>query len=400
MFGLRYLCLVSLWCLSPLTWATLHYALQVDVDVQQHALQGTVQLRSSTAVTLDLHTAHLTNLQVAGVAQAATARLSLTLQAEVPLTLSYRYAAQADNRIDAEQITLTGLWYPQPDGLAHYQVSALLPTGFIANAEADQIHRTDGPSGWQFAFEFPYPQAALTLVASPHYVRQTAQYREVLLETYFFPSEASLADAYLSAVQKYLALYEALLGPYPYRRFAVVANPASSGWSMPTYTLLGSRLMRLPFILDSSLGHEILHEWFGNWVYADTRQGNWTEGLTTYLADHHYAALKGEGSAYRRQILSDYAAYVQPAEALAIQEFQSRHHKADSAVGYGKTAMLFHMLRQRLGDAAFFAGLKRLLADKAFQYASWTDLRQAFETAGNTDLQAWFSTADGAGRTG
>jgi hypothetical protein len=54
---------------------------------------------------------------------------------------------------------------------------------------------------------------------------------------------------------------------------------------MPSFTLLGSRVIRLPFILYSSYPHEILHNWWGNSVYVDYARGNWSEGLTSYLAE-------------------------------------------------------------------------------------------------------------------
>jgi len=52
-------------------------------------------------------------------------------------------------------------------------------------------------------------------------------------------------------------------------------------------------VVRLPFITETSLGHEVLHSWFGNSVEVDAGQGNWCEGLTTYLADQAFAADKG-----------------------------------------------------------------------------------------------------------
>ena len=79
---------------------------------------------------------------------------------------------------------------------------------------------------------------------------------------------------------------------------------------MPTFTLLGRNVVKLPFIVRTSLGHEILHQWFGNSVYIDSNKGNWAEGLTTYLADHFYADQSGEGVDYRKQILIDYQSYV------------------------------------------------------------------------------------------
>jgi aminopeptidase N len=98
--------------------------------------------------------------------------------------------------------------------------------------------------------------------------------------------DAPLARKYLAATHRYLALYDELIGPYPYKKFAMVENFRQTGYGMPSFTLLGSRVIRFPFILSSSYPHEILHNWWGNSVYVDYDSGNWSEGLTSYLADH------------------------------------------------------------------------------------------------------------------
>ena len=83
-------------------------------------------------------------------------------------------------------------------------------------------------------------------------------------------------------------MYNELLGDYPFEKFAVVDNFFASGYGMPSYTLLGSQVLRLPFIIYTSLGHEVCHNYWGNSVYVDYGSGNWCEGLTTYCADYLY----------------------------------------------------------------------------------------------------------------
>ena len=68
--------------------------------------------------------------------------------------------------------------------------------------------------------------------------------------------------------KQYIQLYETLFHPFPFKRFAIVENFLPTGISMPTYTLLGQEVVRLPFIVETSLGHEVLHQWFGNQVYG------------------------------------------------------------------------------------------------------------------------------------
>jgi len=160
---------------------------------------------------------------------------------------------------------------------------------------------------------------------------------------------------------------------------------------MPTLAYLGRDVLKLPFIRATSLGHEVLHNWWGNGVYPDWRSGNWSEGLTTFLADYAFQEDKGEEAAREMRIawLRDYAA-LPPAEDFPLKDFTARHHGIASIIGYNKAAMVFLMLRDRIGRAAFERGLKRLWETKRFQTANWRDLAAAFSAASGQDLSAFF----------
>ncbi len=110
-------------------------------------------------------------------------------------------------------------------------------------------------------------------------------------------------------------MYSDWIGEYPFDGFSVVASPLPTGFGMPTLTYLGAQVIRLPFIRDTSLGHEVLHNWWGNSVYPDYARGNWAEGLTTFMADYAYKEWADAASArdMRHGWLRDYAAL--PADA-------------------------------------------------------------------------------------
>ncbi|MGD2082141.1 MAG: M20/M25/M40 family metallo-hydrolase, partial [Chromatiales bacterium] len=136
--------------------------------------------------------------------------------------------------------------------------------------------------------------------------------------------------------------------------------------------------------------HEILHNWWGNGVYVDFASGNWSEGLTSYLADHLLKAQRGQGAEYRRAALQKYADYVGEHKDFPLREFRGRHSSVTEAVGYGKTLMVFHMLRGLLGDEAFIQGLRRFYRDNSFRIASWADLARAFDAVSDEPLDAFF----------
>jgi aminopeptidase N len=161
---------------------------------------------------------------------------------------------------------------------------------------------------------------------------------------------------------------------------------------MPTLTYLGIDVLRMPFIKSTSLGHEVLHNWWGNGVYPDWDYGNWSEGLTTFMADYAYKERESEAAAraMRLEWLRDFAA-VPPAQDTPLRSFTSRTHGVSQVVGYNKAAFMFFMLRDVMGTAAFDAGLRRFWAQRKFERSSWDDLRMAFEQASGRDLHGFFA---------
>jgi aminopeptidase N len=288
--------------------------------------------------------------------------------------------------ISEEGISLTGIWYPLIEGLSIYELTASLPEGFSAVSEADVIT----VRGMEYSFHFPHPLTGINLAAG-RYTELKESFNTTDIYVYFFPEDFHLAKTYLEYTKRYLKLYEDLIGPYPYRRFSVVENILETGYSMPTFTLLGRRVISLPFIVETSLGHEVLHQWFGNFVYGDLEKGNWLEAITTYLADHLYEEQKGRGWEYRKKVLIDYQSYVNPTNETALEDFTRRRDPATRAIGYGKGAMVFHMLRNVLGEDIFYDSLRGFIEEKKFEPASWADLREAFERASGRDLEGFFT---------
>ncbi len=122
----------------------------------------------------------------------------------------------------------------------------------------------------------------------------------------------------------------------------------------------------------------------------DPKEGNWSEGLTTYLADYLYEKQKGRGSDYRHRLLVDYQSYVHKDIAMSLAQFRFRTDRLSKAVGYGKGAMLFHMLKQEIGEDAFNKALKRFVLDYRFKMAGWSELKAVFSDTGEKDLSVFF----------
>ena len=287
-------------------------------------------------------------------------------------------------------------WYPAVDGaLERYSLELDLPAEQRGLVPGRLVEERQAGGRYRARFEFSQPAEGIALMAGPYrieerYVR-TAAGSQLRLRTYFHPEIAQLASGYLDSIAGYLDLYERWIGAYPYSEFSVVSSPTPTGFGMPTLTYLGIDVLRLPFIRATSLGHEVLHNWWGNGVYPDYARGNWSEGLTNFMADYAYRERESReaASAMRLAWLRDFAA-MPPGDDAPLARFTSRTHGASQIVGYNKSAMLFLMLRDLIGEAAFDQGVRGFWSAYRFRSASWDDLRGAFERASGKNLAAFF----------
>lgn len=381
-------------------------ALSVSFNIEEGRMQGVSHIALPEGKELKIHTHNLTitSITLNGLPLTADEKEQV-LNINGPGILEIKYeaifreknhdenlenaGAVTKNVISDKGIYLTGGWYPLIEGRAYHQLRAILPKGYTAISESDEIMMNEIPQGKDYSFNFPHPVHEINFVAG-NYKIVKGTYKGIEIYGYFFPEDISLAKSYIEYTKKYLGMYQDLLGFYPYKRFSVVENLLPTGYSMPTFTLLGQEVVKLPFIVKTSLGHEILHQWFGNYVYVDYEQGNWCEGLTTYLSDHLYKEEEGKGWQYRKKILTDYESYVSPEKEFSLRDFKGRVDFASKAIGYGKGAMLFHMLKNLVGKKTFFEALKILISEKAFQDASWEDIRTIFERTSGKNLETFF----------
>jgi hypothetical protein len=277
-------------------------------------------------------------------------------------------------------------WYPQVMEMGRrIQLTVTAPAGILAVTSGRLEGHTTGGGKTVSRWQITRPIGAVSLCAGPYVLRKKRDGEHMVI-TYFGARRQHLADAYLDAGLRYLAMYSQRFGPYPFDHFAVVENFYPTGYGFPGFTLLGGRVLELPFIIPTSLRHEIAHCWWGNGVGVDPSQGNWCEGLTTYVADYAHRVEQGGDAAlaYRRQLLRNYTSLVNPEEAFPLNRFQARRDRVTKAIGYDKGALVFHMLHQRLGDG-FWRALRDLFRERCFTPASWGDLQRYFQRHGDPD---------------
>ncbi len=402
---------IAWWGPSSPGFASTHTTAVVRLDPAAHALtvEARIEISGGGDRTFSFYATSISKTQVnqrdvvvdTDRHRQATVAVPSSPELQV-LTLSYRsvfgstemfLADSSTAAIDSGRVYLGGDagWMPGDDTLGTFRITVIAPDELIFITEGRRLRETVKDGARTTVFDVAYPSRNPTLVGGD-FVRHQRKSDGVLVETYLYPADTSLADQYLGASERYLQLYNGLLGPYPFESFAVVDNFFASGYGMPGFTVIGQDVLRLPFIVDTSLGHEVAHNWWGNGVYVDADSGNWCEGLTTFYADYRYEAEKSDSAAaqYRREINENFTLDVSEKTDYPLTQFRSRENAVDAAIGYGKCAMVFAMLQRYIGEERFYRVMRTFFRDFRFREASWDDIAEAFTNVSTFDATAFF----------
>ena len=218
---------------------------------------------------------------------------------------------------------------------------------------------------------------------------------------YVSPEYKEHASAIFGKTPKMLSYFSNLLGlEYPWSKYhqVVVQDYVSGAMENTTATIHGDFLHQTKReIIDggneSIIAHELFHHWFGDLVTCES----WSnlplnESFANYSQflwdEFEYGKMEADMNAY--QEMEGYFLSAQQGGYKDLIRFDYKD-KEDMFDGhsYNKGGRVLNMLRDHLGDAAFFDGLKLYLNKHAFKTAEAHDLRIAFEEVSGLDLN-WF----------
>ena len=282
-------------------------------------------------------------------------------------------------------------WLPTIDNvLSSFDLTVKIDTGWNVVSQGERtINKTEN-NKQLIKYQSPEPMDEVYLIAAK-WTEYSLQAGNVLVQAFLRTPDEKLANKYLGVTSGYIDLYNNLIGQYPYTKFALVENFWETGYGMPSFTLLGEKVIRMPWILYSSYPHELLHNYWGNGVFVDYSKGNWCEGITAYMADHLLQEKRGAGASYRRTTLQKFTDYVNDENDFAVNKFLNRNNSAEEAIGYGKVLMINNMLRWEFGDKKFVEAYSKFYNDNKFKKACFSDIQKSFEAVTNSDLTEFFN---------
>ena len=183
-----------------------------------------------------------------------------------------------------------------------------------------------------------------------------------------------------------------ILGNYPYSTLTVAqADMAYAGMEYPNL-LMVQRELYLPgreLELELTIAHEILHQWFYGLVGSDQYNAPWLdEALTGYISLVYFEQV-GNTAAYealKTRYLVERAKLGGQIDG-ALSSYAAEDAYVNAA--YWRGAAMYAALREKIGDEAFFNGLRAYIKDNSYGIATKADVVRAFEEASGLPLADW-----------
>ena len=187
---------------------------------------------------------------------------------------------------------------------------------------------------------------------------------------------------------------------YPWSKYAQITGRdfVSGAMENTTATLHQESAQQKPGDLidenrwEDTIAHELFHHWFGDLVTAES----WSN-LTVNESFANYSQYLWNEHKYGKDIadyglMKEIRGYMMDPSNISKDLVRFNYHSREDmfdGVSYNKGGAILHMLRNYLGDDAFFAGLTDYLKTNEFGTGEAHQLRLSLEKVSGKDLN-WF----------
>lgn len=257
----------------------------------------------------------------------------------------------------------------------------------------------DGTRTDAWRMNLPHPPY-LFMMAVGNFAVVQDKWRDREVNYYVEPKYEPYARLVFGNTPEMLDFYSRIFGvDYPWAKYSqiVVRDFVSGAMENTTATVHMEALQHdarahLDATHEDYISHELTHQWFGDYVTCE----NWAnltlnEAFATYgeylWREHKYGKTDAD-----RHLNNDLLLYLMEAVSKKRPVVFHHYHEPGEMFdrhSYQKGGLILHMLRQYVGDDAFFASLKYYLQTHKYTPVEMDELRMAFEDVTGEDLN-WF----------
>jgi len=317
-------------------------------------------------------------------------------------------SAICDNWPNRLHYWIPTLDHPSAKATVTFNITAPARDEVVANGKLDHVETTAAcTKTWTYSEGVPIPPYCM-IIGVGQFARSQPTERTATPLSYYVPhTDAPFAMKGFTPSIPSVAFFSETIAPYPYEKLALIVGATRFGGMenssaiVFTSTLFTqrtaakmSKTFGIPIGTTDVIAHEIAHQWFGDSVTESTWADLWlSEGFATYFAGLFLQKYESEEAfqAYMHDAAERAFSYERTTRTPIFDRDTEDLMKLLNANNYQKGAWVLHMLRSRLGDEAFFRGLRVYYRDHANSVASTEDLRAALEKASHSDLRAFFA---------
>lgn len=297
-------------------------------------------------------------------------------------------------------------WFPtidKPNQKTTQEISMTVPAKYVTLSNGlliSQKKNNDGTRTDVRKMNLPHaPYLFFMGVGEYAIIKDKYKGKEV---SYYVEKEyAPVARKIFGLTPEMIAFFSKITGvDYPWPKYAQITGRdyVSGAMENTTATLHGEVAQQDARELvdenkwEGTIAHELFHQWFGNYVTTESWSNlTLNESFARYSEALWYENKYGkdEGDAANFQSLRDYLSNPADTGKSLVRFYYKDKEDVFDNVSYPKGALILNMLRNYVGDPAFFKSLHLYLTANKFKSAEAHNLRLAFEEVTGQDLN-WF----------
>jgi len=297
-------------------------------------------------------------------------------------------------------------WFPcqdHPGQRMSTSLSVVVPRGWFALSNGVLRERSDVEDGTRFSWvqSEPHPAYLVTLAAG-EFDESHTEVGGLPVDYYVPQGRGEQIERSLGRTPEMIRVFaDRLSTPFPWAKYAqvVVADFIFGGMENTSATTLFERALlderaALDVDMDSLVAHELAHQWFGDLVTCREWTHAWlNEGFATYM-EHVWKEHHEGRDAYLYNLEVDLELYLSEHSGRYGRPIVERHWDTPIDIFdrhlYQKGGLVLHVLRETLGDVAFWRGLTFYLERHRGGSVETRDLLRALEDATGRSLEELF----------
>jgi len=316
-------------------------------------------------------------------------------------------SAVGDNWPDRVHHWIPCLDHPSAKATVNFVIVAPPSYVAVANGRLGSVTKNGAAANiWRYEEAVPIPPYCMIIAVGEFSQREPEQAALTPL-SYLVPfSDREYSLKGFSSAGATVQYFSDLVGPYPYEKLALIIGATrfggmenssaivfTSNLFTPKLDAPISKTFGIPANIESVVAHEIAHQWFGDSVTEATWADLWlSEGFASYFAGLFIQKYEGEEAfqEYMKKAAEAALAYEKKVKSPIHDKDTEDLFKLLNANNYQKGAWVLHMLRSRLGDEAFFRGIRSYYEAHKEATATTEDLRTALEKSSGQNLSGFF----------